>query len=72
MSNKIPSPPPMTHKILKNNTIEHIMSFVRNTNDNDKKIFYSKFAKKYKNTDKLLEIIEKTKDVEELILISKV
>lgn len=72
MSNKIPPPPPMTHKILKNNTIEHIMSFVKNTNDNDKKIFYSKFAKKYKNTDKLLEIIEKTKDVEELILISKV
>ena len=28
MSNKIP-PPPMTHKILKNNTIEHIMSFVK-------------------------------------------
>ena len=51
----------MTHKILKNNTIEHIMSFVKNTNDNDKKIFYSKFAKKYKNTDKLLEIIEKRK-----------
>ena len=72
MSNKIPSPPPMTHKILKNNTIEHIMSFIKNTNDNDKKIFYSKFAKKYKSTGKLLEIIEKTKDVEELILISKV
>jgi len=71
MSNKIP-PPPMTHKILKNNTIEHIMSFIKNTNDNDKKIFYSKFAKKYKSTDKLLEIIEKTKDMEELILISKV
>ena len=71
MSNKIP-PPPMTHKILKNNTIEHIMSFVKNTNDNDKKIFYSKFAKKYKSTGKLLEIIEKTKDMEELILISKV
>jgi len=71
MSNKIP-PPPMTHKILKNNTIEHIMSFIKNTNDNDKKIFYSKFAKKYKSTGKLLEIIEKTKDVEELILISKV
>lgn len=62
----------MTHKILKNNTIEHIMSFIKNTNDNDKKIFYSKFAKKYKSTGKLLEIIEKTKDVEELILISKV
>ena len=72
MSNKIPPPPPMTHKILKNNTIEIIMLFVKNTNDNDKKIFYSKFAKKYKNTDKLLEIIEKTKDVEELILISKI
>ena len=71
MSNKIP-PPPMTHKILKNNTIEHIMSFIKNTNDNDKKIFYSKFAKKYKSTGKLLEIIEKTKDMEELILISKV
>lgn len=39
MSNKIPPPPPMTHKILKNNTIEHIMSFVKNTNDNDKKYF---------------------------------
>ena len=72
MSNKIPPPPPMTHKILKNNTIEHIMSFIKNTNDNDKKIFNSKFAKKYKSTDKLLEIIEKTKDMEELILISKV
>ena len=72
MSNKIPPPPPMTHKILKNNTIEHIMSFIKNTNDNDKKIFYSKFAKKYKSTDKLLEIIEKTNDMEELILISKV
>jgi len=70
MSNKIPTPPPMTYKILKNNTIEIIMSFVKNTNDNDKKIFYFKFAKKYKNTDKLLEIIEKTKDVEELKVIN--
>lgn len=29
MSNKIPPPPPMTHKILKNNTIEIIMSFIK-------------------------------------------
>lgn len=36
------------------------------------KIFYSKFAKKYKSTDRLLEIIENTKNVKELILISKV
>ena len=48
MTNKIPPPPPpMTHKILKNNIIENIMTFMKNTNDNDKKIFYSKFAKKY-------------------------
>jgi len=43
MSNKIPSPPPMTHKILKNNTIEHIMSFVKNTNDNDR---YKRFIER--------------------------
>lgn len=70
MTNKIPPPPRMTYTILKNNTIDNIMLFVKNTNDNDKKIFYSKFAKKYKNTDKLLEIIEKTKDVEELKVIN--
>jgi hypothetical protein len=71
MTNKIPPPPPtMTHKILKNNTIENIMTFMKNTNDNDKKIFYSKFAKKYKNTDKLLEIIEKAQNLEELKVIN--
>lgn len=70
MANKVPPPPPITHKILKNNTIDIILSVVKNTNDNDTKIFYSKFAKKYKNTDKLLEIIEKTKDVEELKVIN--
>ena len=41
MTNKIPpSHPPMIHKILKNNTIENIITFMKNTNDNDKKIFY--------------------------------
>ena len=71
MTNKIPPPPPpMTHKILKNNTIENIMTFMKNTNDNDKKIFYSKFAKKYKSTDKLLEIIEKAQNLEELKVIN--
>lgn len=29
MTNKITPPPPMTYKILKNNTIENIMSFVK-------------------------------------------
>jgi hypothetical protein len=30
MTNKIPPPPPtMTHKILKNNTIENIMTFMK-------------------------------------------
>ena len=46
------------------------MSVVKNTNDNDKKIFYSKFAKKYKSTDKLLEIIEKAQNLEELKVIN--
>lgn len=71
MTNKIPPPAPtMTHKILKNNTIENIMTFMKNTNDNDKKIFYSKFAKKYKNTDRLLEIIENANNLEELKVIN--
>lgn len=71
MTNKIPPPsPPMTHTILKNNTIENIMAFIKNTNDNDKKIFYYKFGKKYKSTDKLLEIIDKVQNLEELKVIN--
>ena len=60
-----PPPPPMTEKILKNNTLDVIMSFLKGVNDNDKKVFYTKFAKKYKNTDKLLEIIENCKTLQE-------
>jgi len=60
-----PPPPPMTEKILKNNTLEVIMSFLKGLNENEKKAFYSKFAKKYKNTDKLLEIIENCKTLQE-------
>jgi 5-methylcytosine-specific restriction endonuclease McrA len=71
MTNKIqPHPPPMTHKILKSKTIETIMSLMKNTNDNDKKIFYSNFAKKYKHTDRLLEIVEKAQSLEELKVIN--
>jgi 5-methylcytosine-specific restriction endonuclease McrA len=71
MTNKIqPHPPPMTHKILKSKTIETIMSLMKNTNDNDKKIFYSNFAKKYKHTDRLLEIVEKAQNLEELKVIN--
>ena len=58
-----PPPPPMTEKILKNNTLEVIMSFLKGLND--KKVFYTKFAKKYKNTDKLLETIENCKTLQE-------
>jgi hypothetical protein len=60
-----PPPPQMTESILKRNTIEVIMTFLKELNDNDKKIFYSRFAKKYKNTDKLLEIIENCKNLQE-------
>ena len=60
-----PPPPPMTEKILKNNTLDVIMSFLKGLNENEKKAFYSKFAKKYKNTDKLLEIIENCKTLQE-------
>jgi 5-methylcytosine-specific restriction endonuclease McrA len=60
-----PPPPRMTEKILKNNTLDVIMSFLKGLNENDKKVFYTKFAKKYKNTDKLLEIIENCKSLEE-------
>lgn len=60
-----PPPPPMTEKILKNNTLDVIMSFLKGVNESDKKIFYTKFAKKYKNTDKLLEIIENCKTLQE-------
>ena len=60
-----PPPPQMTEIILKRNTIEVIMTFLKALNDNDKKIFYSRFAKKYKNTDKLLEIIENCKNLQQ-------
>lgn len=60
-----PPPPQMTEKILKNNTLEVIMSFLKGLNENDKKVFYTKFAKKYKNTDKLLETIENCKTLQE-------
>ena len=70
MTTNIPLPPQMTHKILKNNTIENIMSFIKNTNENDKQIFYSKFAIKYKSTDVLLEIVETAHNLEELKVIN--
>lgn len=69
-NNNQPPPPPMTHKILKNNTVDVIMKFMKDTNDNDKKLFYSIFAKKYKNTDRLLEIVEKSQSLEDVKIIN--
>jgi len=60
-----PPPPQMTESILKHNTIEVIMTFLKGLNDNDKKIFYTRFAKKFKNTDKLFEIIDNCKNLQE-------
>jgi 5-methylcytosine-specific restriction endonuclease McrA len=65
MYQRPPPPPPMTEKILKNNTLEVIMVFMKGLNENEKKAFYTKFAKIYKNTDKLLEIIENCKTLKE-------
>ena len=71
MVNKIPPPLSMNHQILKKNTIDIIMLFVKNTNDNDKNIFYTKFAKKYKSADRLLEIIKKAPNLGELKVINR-
>jgi hypothetical protein len=60
-----PPPPLMTEKILKNNTITIILEFINNKTDIEKKAFYKQYANKYKNTDKLLETIEKCKSLEE-------
>lgn len=60
-----PPPPLMTDKILKNNTITIILAFINNKTDIEKKAFYKQYANKYKNTDKLLETIEKCKSLEE-------
>jgi hypothetical protein len=55
----------MSESILKRNTLEVITTFLKGLNDNDKKLFYNRFAKNYKNTAKLLEIIEKCKTIQE-------
>jgi len=59
----------ITYENLKNFMKYFITEYMKEINNNQIKIFYSNYAYKYKNTEKLLENIEKTENLLELKII---